>query len=100
MSKTYAEKELKKFDDYLSGKSSKRIEYGVVYPDGTVDWPQNRSLWFSRSDISTPDGRKEARADFNKQMAQLHAVHVRQIQFVQRTVKTSYTARQVILDPS
>jgi len=75
--------------DYQKGKTMKEIEYGIQWPDGTVEW----GVWMPNMNsarIDTPEGREEFLKDYEARTKGLHMPTVGKILFLQRTVTTKY----------
>lgn len=68
-------------------------EYGVLYPNGTIDW--NTTAWFGT--IDTPEQRKNFQTQYDLRMRDMGAVGA-ELQFVTRIKVISCTPYTVVDD--
>lgn len=75
------------YNDYVVGKTSKRIQYGIKYPDGTILWDSSNAFM---TDIDTLEGQEKMIAYFEDQCEKIH-VPIGKLTFLKRTETTKYT---------
>ena len=73
----------------------KRKEYGVVYPDGTIEWNQY-CLDDTSSKMEIRALQKKVKEDYIIRCANLGTIPARALIFVTRTVTTSYSTPEVM----
>jgi hypothetical protein len=77
---------------YQAGKTLRKTEYGVRFPDGTLQW-FNPDFSFDR--FESAEGREKYLADRASQFARLNTKDPG-VTFVRRQVKTSFTDPEVV----
>ena len=77
----------------MSEQAITSTEYGVLYPNGTIDW--NTTSWFGA--IETPAQRDAFREQYNLRMQTIGAVDA-ELLFLTRTATHTYTPHIVIDD--
>lgn len=76
-----------RYERMQAGKKIVATEYGVKYPDGTIDWNAPNH---SDTDIRTARGREGFKAERSRRLADLHQPDTG-VTFVTRTATTRYS---------
>lgn len=66
------------------------VRYGVLFPDGYVQWADNDGLFKGQVDIRTVDGQKRVTRDREEHLKYNHA-QSGPLEFIRQTVTTSYS---------
>jgi len=74
---------------YAAGKTIKKTEYGIRFPDGHIEWNTHH---YAREDIRTEKGRHEFLASRAREFQRLHIPPVGEIEFVERVVTTKFSS--------
>ena len=70
--------------------TSVEVRYGILFPDGQVEWADWEGNFKGRIDIRTIKGQKEIHRDREAYLKQMHAESA-PLEFVRQTITTSYS---------